>query len=85
MQTTSTIAKKLNKVLSSVRVQIDRQGYDRHGRYYGVGAPVFRVEFETPDYRVVCTDVRGENRAAVKNMIETSHVWAIVSKWGAVI
>ena len=26
------------------RVKIDRQGYTPEGRYFGVGAPVFRVE-----------------------------------------
>lgn len=25
------------------RVRINRQGYDSHGHYYGVGAPVFYV------------------------------------------
>jgi hypothetical protein len=36
--------KKKRLKLLATRVRLDRQGYDRHGRYYGVGAPVYRVE-----------------------------------------
>jgi len=31
------------------RVHIDRQGYDRYGRYWGAGSPLFHVTGEQPD------------------------------------
>ena len=29
--------------LRAERVHIDRQGYDRRGQYWGIGAPLYRV------------------------------------------
>lgn len=29
--------------LRAERIHVDRQGYDRGGRYWGVGAPLYRV------------------------------------------
>jgi hypothetical protein len=34
--------------LRAERVKLDRGGYDRGGRYWGTGQPLYRVESETP-------------------------------------
>lgn len=35
-------------VTSAARVRINRGGYDRHGAYWGDGAPLYRVTVEGP-------------------------------------
>jgi hypothetical protein len=35
--------KKLTGKLYAERVRLDRQGYDSHGRYWGVGQKLYRV------------------------------------------
>lgn len=39
------------------RIKLDRQGYEKSGQYWGVGAPLF--QYETSDY-----SVHGEMRAS---------------------
>lgn len=31
------------KRLKTEKIRLSRQGYDKHGKYYGVGEPLFRV------------------------------------------
>lgn len=46
------------------RIGIDRQGYDRRGRYWGVGAPLYRYECGGDGGHV-----RARNREAAKSKI----------------
>jgi len=36
------------RVTSAARVRLNRGGYDRHGEYWGDGAPLYRVVVEGP-------------------------------------
>lgn len=48
------------------RIKLDRQGYDRHGSYYGVGAPLWAVYDDNGDIEI---NVRAPSKKAVKDMI----------------
>ncbi len=55
------VARRQSLPFSVERVKLDRQGYNSRGQYFGVGAPVFRLDHnETGEMR----HVRAASRAA---------------------
>lgn len=42
--------KSLRSLVPAERVRLDRHGYDRHGRYFGQGAPLYFVGIESPAF-----------------------------------
>lgn len=48
------------------RIPLDRQGYTKQGRYYGVGAPLF--SYENEDY-TISGELRAKDRADAKKKI----------------
>jgi hypothetical protein len=52
------------------RVHIDRSGYDRHGRYWGVGGKLYRVTAEGPEGDELDTHVRAASSKAAKDQVK---------------
>jgi hypothetical protein len=59
--------------LSVERVRLNSGGYDRHGRYYGSGAPLYHVSGETSTGRYVDEVVRAPSAAAARAMVSGRH------------
>lgn len=59
--------------ISSERVAINDMGYDRRGRYFGVGLPVFRVSIVNVEHRDHAeTYVRAFTKAEAKDKVVKS-------------
>lgn len=56
---------KANKV-SLTRIKLDRGGYDRNGRYYGSGAPLWNASDDNGEFGI---DFRAPDRATAKKML----------------
>lgn len=56
--------------LSVERVLLDELGYDHSGRYFGTGAPLFRVSSDDPQFD---THVRAPNATAAKQRALDEH------------
>ena len=52
--------------LRAERVRVDRQGYDRSGKYWGVGAPLYLVYGASPDHSNLSTHVRAPSAKEAK-------------------
>jgi hypothetical protein len=50
------------------RIRLDRGGYDRTGRYWGLGAPLYRV-WDNEEERFYCQEVRAPNARAARQSV----------------
>lgn len=59
------------------RVRLDRQGYDRRGRYWGTGAPLFEYYSDSYD---VQGSLRAADRAGAKAKLRTQYPRAKIAR-----
>jgi len=64
------------------RIRINKGGYDKHHRYWGIGKPLFHVEFESIDLTYVHSELRADTRNQAKEMLQKMYPqYNLVFKW----